>query len=430
MTAGGLVVAAPKVPPQEIRGQGTPLRIICPTYWYPQHASDTQATYVHDINRHLVRRGHSVTVVTPGDRSLARSDMFDGVKIVRFPLELPPDLTYGRVAQSRVSWLGKFARGVVMAHYMEAQYRAILTEVRENGGDVIQAHWAIPTGPAAVMAAGKLPLTSVITMHGGDVYGNPEQGSDFPTRWYVRPALRWTLRHAGALTAITEDCCQHALRAGAPAEHIRLVFNGTDLRRFSPEDHGSPGDSRFGSNMIFACRQLFPRKGIRFLLEAAAALKPQFPDLKLVLAGDGFERPELVRLAEELGIAEDVTFLGWVPNNALPPYYRAAAVSVIPSLEEGFGIPAAEAMGCEVPVVASDAGGLPEVVEHGVTGLVVPRGDVAVLASAIGSLLQGPERRRRLGQAGRARALRLFDWDRTAEQFEEVYSEIAQRMKQ
>jgi hypothetical protein len=137
--------------------------------------------------------------------------MFDGVRIVRFPLELPPDLTYGRVAQSRVSWLGKFARVVVMAHYMEAQHRAILAEARENGGDVIHAHWAIPTGPAAVMAARKLGLPSVITMHGGDVYVNPEQGYDFPTRWYVRPALRWTLRHAGALTAITEDCRQHAL---------------------------------------------------------------------------------------------------------------------------------------------------------------------------------------------------------------------------
>src|SRR3954449_12141325 len=415
MTAGGLVVAAPQVPPVRSGGREIPLRIICPTYWYPQHANDTQATYVHDINRHLVRRGHSVTVVTPGDRSLARSDMFDGVKIVRFPLELPPDLTYGRVAQSRVSWLGKFARVVVMAHYMEAQHRAIITEADERKASVIHAHWAIPTGPSAVMAARKLHVPSVITMHGGDVYVNPEQGYDFPTRWYVRPPLRWTLRHAGALTAITEDCRQHALRAGAPAERIRLVFNGTDLRRFTPRENGNGADSRFGPNMVFACRQLFPRKGIRFLLEAAAELKPQFPDLKIVLAGDGFERPELVQLAADLGIAQDVTFLGWVPNAELPPYYRAAAVSVIPSLEEGFGIPAAEAMGCEVPVVASDAGGLPEVVEDGVTGLVVPRGDVPALASAIGSLLDDPERRRRMGAAGRRRAVEYFDWDRTAE---------------
>ena len=422
------MVAAPNEPPRMHKGQGTPLRIICPTYWYPQHASDTQATYVHDINRHLVRRGHSVTVVTPGNRSLPRSDMFDGVRVIRFPLELPPDLTYGRVAQSRVSWVGRFARVAVMAQYMEAQHRAIINEARERGVDVVHAHWAIPTGPAAVMAARKLQVPSVITMHGGDVYVNPEQGYDFPTRWYVRPALRWTLRNAGALTAITEDCRQHALRAGAPAEHIRLVFNGTDLRRFSPSDNGNGADPRFGSHMIFACRQLFPRKGIRFLLEAAAELKPQFPDIQVVLAGDGFERPELARLAQELGIGDAVTFLGWVPNTDLPPYYRAAAVSVIPSLEEGFGIPAAEAMGCETAVVASDAGGLPEVVENGVTGLVVPRGDSKALAQAIGSLLSDPERRRQMGQAGRERALRLFDWDRSAEQFEEIYREVASRM--
>ncbi len=421
------MVAAPKKSPRQSGGLGTPLRIICPTYWYPQHASDTQATYVHDINRHLVRRGHSVTVVTPGDPSLAREDTFDGVKIVRFPLELPADLTYGRVAQSRVTWLGRFARLAVMANYLEAQHRAILAEAREGQADVIHAHWAIPTGPAAVLAARKLGVPSIITMHGGDVYVNPEQGYDFPTRWYVRPALRWTLRHAGALTAITEDCRQHALRAGAPADRIRLVFNGTDLRRFSPAENGDRRGPRFGPNMIFACRQLFPRKGIRFLLEAAAQLKPRFPDLKVVLAGDGFERPELVRLADNLGLGADVTFLGWVPNTELPPYYRAAAVSVIPSLEEGFGIPAAEAMGCEVAVVASDAGGLPEVVEDGVTGLVVPRGDSTALAQAIGCLLADPERRRVMGQAGRARALRLFDWDRSAEQFEQLYREVAAR---
>src|SRR5919112_5720082 len=302
MTAGGLVVEGLKQPPRVSGGRGVPLRIICPTYWYPQHASDTQATYVHDINRHLVRRGHSVTVVTPGDPSLSREDMFDGVKIVRFPLNLPADLTYGRVAQSRVSFLGRFARVAVMANYLEAQYRAVVAEARERNTDVIHAHWAIPTGPAAVMAARKLGVPSVITMHGGDVYVNPEQGYDFPTRWYVRPALRWTLRHAHALTAITEDCRQHALRAGAPPTSVHIVFNGTDLRRFSPDASAvKPVDPRFGPCMIFACRQLFPRKGIRFLIEAVAMLVPRFPDLQLVLAGDGFERPELVRLAERLG---------------------------------------------------------------------------------------------------------------------------------
>lgn len=428
MTSLEVAVQPRKRPSLPGGGPRASLRIICPTYWYPQHAADTQATYVHDINRHLVRRGHRVTVVTPGNPSIAASDSFDGVEVVRFPMELPVDLTYGRVAQSRVNIWGKFARLAVMAHYLEAQYRATLAAVRERGADVVHAHWAIPTGPAAVHAARRLGLPSVITMHGGDVYVNPAQGYDFPTRWYVRPALRWTLRHAAALTAITEDCRQHALRAGAPDRSVHLVFNGTDLRRFSPAPNGDRAvDPRYGAHMIFACRQLFPRKGIRFLIEAAAALKPRFPDVKVVIAGDGFERPELIGLAESLGIARDVTFLGWVPNSELPPYYRAAAVSVIPSLEEGFGIPAAEAMGCQTPVVASDAGGLPEVVEDGVTGLVVPRGDSRALADAIGTLLADPARRVQMGRAGRERALRLFDWDRTAEQLERIYDDVLPR---
>jgi glycosyltransferase involved in cell wall biosynthesis len=85
-------------------------------------------------------------------------------------------------------------------------------------------------------------------------------------------------------------------------------------------------------------------------------------------------------------------------------------------------------MGCEVPVVATDAGGLPEVVEHGVTGLVVPRGDSTALAGAIASLLEDPALRERMGKAGRERALRFFDWDRTAEQLEEIYRKIGARV--
>ena len=134
------------------KGGGTLCTSVCPTYWYPQHADDTQATYVHDINRHLVRRGHRVTVVAPGHPSLAPKEIFDGVEVIRFAMELPPDLTYGKVAQSRVSLLGKFARLAVMAHYTEAQYRTTVNVARERKASVIHAHWAIPTGLSAVLA--------------------------------------------------------------------------------------------------------------------------------------------------------------------------------------------------------------------------------------------------------------------------------------
>jgi len=406
-----------------------PLRIVVPTYWYPSHASDTNATYVHDINRHLARRGHAVRVVTPRSAGGAPREAFDGVEVVRFPLEVPDDLSYGHVAQTKVGLAGSLQRLVVMGRYMAAQRQAAIDEARAFQADILHAHWAIPTGPAAVSAAQVLGIPSVITLHGGDVYVNKEQGYDFPTRPYVRPVLKWTLNAATALTAITEDCRQHALRAGAREDHLQIVLNGADLRRFSPAPAGAqdPLRARYGPHLVFACRQLIPRKGLRFLIRAAALLKPRFPDLRLALAGDGIERADLEALAAELGIAGETTFLGWVPNSDLPAWYRAAAVSVIPSLEEGFGIPAAESMGCGVPVVASDAGGLPEVVQDGVTGRVVPRGDAEALAGAIGELLGDEAKRARMGQAGRERALRQFDWDVSVQQFEALFERLLSR---
>jgi glycosyltransferase involved in cell wall biosynthesis len=401
-----------------------PLRILCPTYWYPSYADDTQAIYVHDINRHLVRQGHKVCVVTPGRPGAPARETFDGVEVVRFPFELPEDLTYGRVAQSKVTEAAKLNRLFIMARYLLAQYRHSVKEGRRFRPHIVHGHWAIPTGPALIAAARTLKVPSVITLHGGDVYVNVAEGYDFPTRWYVRPVLAWTLRRASALTAISEDCREHALNAGAYESSISVVMNGADLRRFSPAPPDAGEDRSFGPRMIFACRQLFPRKGIRFLIEAVAKLRPKYPDISLIIAGDGFERPVLEKLAQDRGLADRTQFLGWVANKNLPQYFRSCAVSVIPSLEEGFGIPAAEAMGCDAPVVASDAGGLPEVVEDGVTGFVVPKGDTDALTDAIDRLLADAELRSKMGKAGRARALARFDWDRTVEQFSRVYERV------
>jgi glycosyltransferase involved in cell wall biosynthesis len=403
------------------------LSIACPTYWYPESATDMRAIYVHDINRHLVQRGHRVCVVAPAAAGVPLKAELDGVQIRRFPLALPDDLAYGKVAQSKIGALDKLVRMQVMARYLWRQYQALLECAKETRFDVVHGHWAIPTGPALVRGSRKLGVPSVVTMHGGDVYVNKAEGYNFPTKWYVKPILRWTLTHASALTAISDDCIQHALRAGATMDKIHLIMNGADLARFSPSSQPFGTERPYGPKMVFACRQLFPRKGIRFLIQAVAALRPKHPEIRLIIAGDGFERPELEALADTLKIRDITTFLGWVANRDLPQYFRSCAVSVIPSLEEGFGIPAAEAMGCEAPVVASDAGGLPEVVEDGVTGFVVPKGNAEALAEAIDKLLSDPAMRERMGKAGRQRAVARFDWMRAAERFEGLYQQLLTR---
>ena len=212
------------------------MRIICPTYWYPQHATDTQATYVHDINRHLVRRGHSVTVVTPGDpshaagltlrrrrgrpvpaRAAARSDLWPGGP--------EPGELAGQVRPAWPSWPTTWRRSIGPSWRRRAR----------AGADVIHAHWAIPTGPAAVH--GRPAARRAQRHHDARRRRLRESGAGVrlsdplvcPSGAAMDPAPRRRADrdHRGLPAA-------RACEPARPAESIRLVFNGTDLRRFSP----------------------------------------------------------------------------------------------------------------------------------------------------------------------------------------------------
>ncbi|HEX5474906.1 MAG TPA: glycosyltransferase, partial [Vicinamibacterales bacterium] len=125
-----------------------------------------------------------------------------------------------------------------------------------------------------------------------------------------------------------------------------------------------------------------------------------------------------------LGIGDRVTVVGRVGEGELVRWYRRAQALVSPSLYEGFGLPAAEAMACGTPVIATNAGALPEVVADGETGVIVPRADERALAGAMASLLADPERGRRLGAAGRERVLERFTWHRNARALEALYAEV------
>ena len=225
----------------------------------------------------------------------------------------------------------------------------------------------------------------------------------------------------------------HALRAGAPAERVEIVLNGADLRRFSPEPRPGgrrdPGEVRrpHGLRMpaaLSAEGYPVPDPGRR------RAQAPGYPDSQLVLAGDGFERTELEDLAARARHRgrDDVPRLGAElrPPGLLPLRRRVRD----PFPRGGVRDPGGRGDGLRVPVVSSDAGGLPEVVQDGVTGRVVPRGDAEALAGAIDGLLADDALRDRMGKAGRERALRLFDWDHSAGRFETLFRRlVAERGK-
>lgn len=199
-----------------------------------------------------------------------------------------------------------------------------------------------------------------------------------------------------------------------PAARMRVIANGIDTQAFRP----LAGVPREPGRILVTHSADVPLKGLAVLLEALAGIDRP---LRLVVVGELKRDGETARTAAALGLNGRIEVTGRIPEGELVRQYARAWAAVVPSLYEGFGFPAGEAMACGVPVVATTAGALPEVV--GEAGLLVPPGDAAALRGALARLIDEPATARRLGAAGRERVLRLFSWRRAARETVSVYRE-------
>jgi glycosyltransferase involved in cell wall biosynthesis len=202
---------------------------------------------------------------------------------------------------------------------------------------------------------------------------------------------------------------------------MRVVEVGVDPEQFRP----LPDVERRSDRIMTTLSADVPLKGIHYLLEAFAQLRRERPSLKLTVIGSTNGASGTARLIDELGLDGSIRLTGRVTYEEIVHSYAESTVAVVPSLYEGFGLPAAEAMACTVPVVCTRAGALPEVVgEDGSAGIIVPPGDPERLSQAIGELLDAPERRLEMGEAGRRRVEQRFTWRQTAKRSVEVYQEL------
>jgi glycosyltransferase involved in cell wall biosynthesis len=214
----------------------------------------------------------------------------------------------------------------------------------------------------------------------------------------------------------TSDYCREAIRRHycVPPRQVRLVPEGIDLARWRRLVQQVPHSSD-GATILCVARQ-YPRKHVADLLRAMPVVRRAVPRARALIAGDGPEHAALLGLAAELGLGGAVTFTGVLPDDELARLYRRADVFCLPSVQEGFGIVFLEAMACGLPVVATTAAAIPEVVPDRRAGLLVPPGDVVALAHALVELLARPSQRARYAAFGQSH-VEQYDWDRVAQVF-------------
>ncbi|MFD7734724.1 glycosyltransferase family 4 protein [Kitasatospora phosalacinea] len=321
-------------------------------------------------------------VITTASRGLRTTDTVeDGVRVIRLGAWL-------RVSNTPLSPL------------WPVQLRRWL---HRTGAVAVNGHAPVPgLGDLAVVVAGR--RATVLTYHAGSMHKG-EPGSALADRLiagYERHLLPRVMRRADRLVAVSPV----SLAAGQP--HAERITPGVDLALFTP---GPPPSSR-GRTVLYAGRldRTSAWKGVDVLVRAL----PELPDgTRLVLAGGGDAAAGHLALAQRLGVADRVAATGELPAAEVAALMRGAALLVLPSRTEAesFGMVLAEAMACGTPVVGSAVGGIPDVIEDGVSGLLVPPGDTRALAAACTRVLTDGALADRLGAAGRERSERLYGWD-------------------
>jgi glycosyltransferase involved in cell wall biosynthesis len=307
---------------------------------------------------------------------------------------------------SRARSLGLQAQAAPLRSKVDVS-RAARLWPRLRGADVVhtQDRRALLLCGAAARAAG---ARLVHTYH-----GLPEELAGLPGRPHARPMGRplrgaWLLHghlrieallaHLGTLVVPSQAMAGYLASRGFPRDRIRVFPSRVDIRRREPEPPHQPV-------RLATAARLEPHKGVDVLLDACAQLGPLIASTHLDIYGDGSLRPHLERRAAEYGL--DVSFHGQV--GALRDRLLEADVFVLPSLGENLPIAILEAMAVALPVVATRVGGVPELVEDGVTGCLVEPGDAQGLANALAALIVDPERRAALGRAGVQRVAQRFD---------------------
>jgi N-acetyl-alpha-D-glucosaminyl L-malate synthase BshA len=355
-----------------------------------------------ELGRELAERGHTVHFISYAlPTRLCRLDerlRFHQVDLFDYPLfEFPP---YDLALASKI------------------------VEVAENEKlDVLHMHYAIPHATAAFLAREMYKpvryLPFVTTLHGTDI-------TLVGSRQSFLPITRFSIAQSDALTAISQYLADETCRTfgHCAVEVIPNFVNANEYRRRENEALRSqlaPG----GEKLLMHVSNFRPVKRIGDCVRTLAQMRRRPDsrvDARLVMCGDGPERAGAEELAKSYGVADDVLFVGQVPNIA--DYLSVADLLLLPSETESFGLACLEAMACETPVIATRVGGLPEVVRDSETGYLVEVGDTRTMAQRAVEILSDEKRRREMGARGRAWAIERFNTEIVIPQYEKLYQRV------
>jgi L-malate glycosyltransferase len=366
--------------------------IVC----YPTHGGS--GVVASELAIGLAKKGHEMHIVSYAPpfrlRTFHQNIFVHEVEVATYPLFKYPPYELGLVTK--------------------------LVEIAESRGlDLIHAHYAVPHAASAYLAKQILDsarLKTLTTLHGTDI---TLVGAD-PS---FRRVVKFAIERSDGVTAVSAYLRNRTIEEFDIRREIRVIPNFIEAVRPSPDPEVCNRSVFAPPNekILMHASNFRPVKRIGDVVRIFARVREKIP-AKLLLVGEGPERLFIQQLVRELKLGADVHFLG--EQDQLEPLFFCADLFLLPSEQESFGLTALEAMNCGVPVVATDIGGLPEVVTHGETGYLFPVGDIAGMAAGAVELLSDPARHEFFKTRARKRALEFFNADDIIPRYEAFYEEL------
>ena len=389
---------------------------------FPRWKNDSEPAFVFNLSKRLAKKGFKISVLVPGAPGALSYEEMGGLKIYRFTYFYPVSLQKlcydgGALPNLKNSWLAR----VELPFFLLFQFLHIAWIIKKENIEMIHCHWIVPQGffCAIYKKIFKIPL--LLTAHAGDVFAL--------NNYLIKLCARFTISESDFCTA-NSKATQKALKVICDKKNIEIIPMGVDLKDYNTKKYDSSLKEKHEIHGAFllAVGRFVEKKGLKYLIDAMPMILSKKPDAKLHIIGFGPEEKRLKTHVIEKNLENSVIFPGKKSPSELSKYFATADILIGPSIvtksgdTEGLGVVFLEAFASKTAVIASNVGGIPDIVIHGKTGLLVEQKNPQDIFEKVNCLLSDVALRNSLVVGGYTFVKNNFSWDVVQEKFAKIYN--------
>jgi len=400
-------------------------RVLVIATTFPRWQNDIRPEFVYELSKRLQNNGFEIVVLAPHHIGAKKFEIMDGMKVYRFSYFWPDKyqkLVYGGGILPNIQRSNLAKIQVPFLVLSELYYSFKL--IKKERIDMIHSHWIIPNGLVGAILKRLCKKTHITTAHAGDVFT-------------IRKSKilgifgSFVLKNSDMITANSEYTKNVIISIeNTVKNNVKIIPMGVDTLRFNPCKASDLRNVYDAEYLILSIGRLVDKKGIEYLIRAMKDVIKVFPNAKLIIGGSGPDMDKLVKICDNLGLNNNVIFVGYIDNSVLPKYYASSDLFVLPSIEtkggdtEGLGVVLLEAMGCGTPVIGSNIGGITDIIVNGINGFLIIPENPQDLSDKIIKILSNNDLRKNISQNGLETVEKKFSWELVTDEFIKCYSEL------